>query len=128
MHETFWTLLRDRAHWEFEIFLMVVFDVMLAAIWRFAVRFKDKSPIAGMKTPQGICDDCGGMLHHLIERGLELCRGCGDVKVIAPVWNGKSSVADEWTISCPSVNPIVSTDVETAEKPAKSHDGDNTLN
>lgn len=24
--ETFWTLLRDRAHWEFELFLMVLFD------------------------------------------------------------------------------------------------------
>ncbi len=24
--ETFWTLLHDAAHWEFEIFLMVVFD------------------------------------------------------------------------------------------------------
>ena len=24
--ETFWTLLHDGAHWEFEIFLMVIFD------------------------------------------------------------------------------------------------------
>ena len=24
--ETFWTLLHDAAHWEFEVFLMVVFD------------------------------------------------------------------------------------------------------
>ncbi len=24
--ETFWTLLHDTAHWEFEIFLMVIFD------------------------------------------------------------------------------------------------------
>lgn len=24
--ETFWTLLHDSAHWEFEIFLMVIFD------------------------------------------------------------------------------------------------------
>ena len=26
MHETFWTLLHDTAHWEFEIFLMTIFD------------------------------------------------------------------------------------------------------
>lgn len=29
VHETFWTLLRDPAHWEFEIFLMVVFDFIV---------------------------------------------------------------------------------------------------
>ena len=34
--ETFWTLLRDAAHWEFEIFLMVVFDgVVGALLWPF---------------------------------------------------------------------------------------------
>lgn len=37
MHETFWTLLRDAAHWEFEIFLMVLFDGVIGAlIWPFA--------------------------------------------------------------------------------------------
>jgi hypothetical protein len=29
MHETFWTLLQDPAHWEFELFLMLVFDGMI---------------------------------------------------------------------------------------------------
>jgi len=32
--ETFWTLLRDRAHWEFELFLMALFDGLVgAALW-----------------------------------------------------------------------------------------------
>jgi hypothetical protein len=36
MHETFWTLLRDAAHWEFEIFLMLLFDGLVAGIlWPF---------------------------------------------------------------------------------------------
>jgi hypothetical protein len=30
--ETFWELLRDPAHWMFELFLMVVFDVIIGAI------------------------------------------------------------------------------------------------
>lgn len=32
MHETFWTLLRDPAHWEFEIFLIIIFDGLLGLI------------------------------------------------------------------------------------------------
>ena len=36
MHETFWTLLKDPAHWEFELFLMIVFDGAIGAlIWPF---------------------------------------------------------------------------------------------
>ena len=30
--ETFWTLLHDASHWEFEIFLMILFDGILAGI------------------------------------------------------------------------------------------------
>lgn len=34
--ETFWTLLKDPAHWEFEIFLILIFDVLIGAIiWPF---------------------------------------------------------------------------------------------
>lgn len=34
--ETFWTLLRDSAHWEFEIFLMILVDVVILGIfWPF---------------------------------------------------------------------------------------------
>jgi len=32
MHETFWSLLRDPAHWCFELFLMGVFDLLIGAI------------------------------------------------------------------------------------------------
>jgi hypothetical protein len=32
MHETFLTLLKDPAHWEFEIFLIVLFDGLLGLI------------------------------------------------------------------------------------------------
>ncbi len=36
MHETFWTLLRDPAHWEFEIFLMILFDGVIGTLlWPF---------------------------------------------------------------------------------------------
>ncbi len=34
--ETFFDLLKDPAHWEFEVFLMVVFDVVIGIfIWPF---------------------------------------------------------------------------------------------
>ena len=34
--ETFWTLLHDKAHWEFEGFLMLLFDLILGGIaWPF---------------------------------------------------------------------------------------------
>ena len=33
-HETFWTLLRDLPHWEFELFLIFIFDVLIGLlIW-----------------------------------------------------------------------------------------------
>lgn len=32
MHDTFWTLLRDSAHWEFEIFLMLLFDGLIVGL------------------------------------------------------------------------------------------------
>ena len=32
MHETFWTLLQDRAHWEFELFLMLLFDGVVGCV------------------------------------------------------------------------------------------------
>lgn len=31
-HETFWSLLRDPAHWEFEILLIFIFDLLLAGL------------------------------------------------------------------------------------------------
>jgi hypothetical protein len=37
--ETFWTLLHDKAHWEFEIFLMLLFDGIIGALlWPFIKR------------------------------------------------------------------------------------------
>lgn len=30
--ETFWTLLHDTAHWEFEIFLMILFDGLIGYV------------------------------------------------------------------------------------------------
>lgn len=33
-HETFWTLFRDPAHWQFEIFLIALFDGIIGVlIW-----------------------------------------------------------------------------------------------
>jgi hypothetical protein len=65
--ETFWGLLRSRGHWEFELFLMVIFDVFLAGIWQIFLRRKDKvrswamNPAAvkaghKLQTPKGICE------------------------------------------------------------------------
>ena len=37
--ETFWTLFTDLAHWEFEIFLMVLFDFVIGFVgWRYVLR------------------------------------------------------------------------------------------
>ncbi len=34
--DTFWSLLQDPAHWEFEIFLIILFDLILAGLlWPF---------------------------------------------------------------------------------------------
>ena len=34
--ETFWSLLHDAAHWEFEVFLMILFDGIVGALlWPF---------------------------------------------------------------------------------------------
>jgi hypothetical protein len=30
--ETFWTLLHDKAHWEFELFLIAIFDGIVGAV------------------------------------------------------------------------------------------------
>jgi hypothetical protein len=30
--ETFWSLLRDRAHWEFELFVNLVFDGLVCGV------------------------------------------------------------------------------------------------
>jgi len=39
-NETFWTLLTDKAHWEFEIFLILLFDVLIGfLIWPWAKKF-----------------------------------------------------------------------------------------
>jgi hypothetical protein len=36
-HETFWTLLRDPAHWAFELFVNLVFDgVLCGLLWPWA--------------------------------------------------------------------------------------------
>lgn len=38
--ETFWTLLSDPAHWQFEVFLIILFDVIIGAlIWPQVKKF-----------------------------------------------------------------------------------------
>jgi hypothetical protein len=35
-HETFWTLMRSAAHWQFELFLLIIFDGLIGLIiWPF---------------------------------------------------------------------------------------------
>ena len=45
-HETFWTLLHDLAHWEFELFLIFIFDILIGVIiWPFfKKRIYDNNP------------------------------------------------------------------------------------
>lgn len=39
-HETFLTLLTDKAHWEFEVFLIFLFDVLIGLlIWPWIRKF-----------------------------------------------------------------------------------------
>ncbi len=38
-HESFWTLFKSASHWEFELFLMLLFDVVIGAVlWPFIRR------------------------------------------------------------------------------------------
>lgn len=54
-HETFWTLLTDAAHWQFEIFLIVIFDGLIGVIiWPRIQQFfrhheKDDDRLADME-------------------------------------------------------------------------------
>ena len=58
MHETFITLLTDRAHWEFEIFLMVLFDGLIIGALVPFVRKHWQHHIARDKRDQNneVCD------------------------------------------------------------------------
>lgn len=106
MHETFWTLLRDSAHWKFEIFLTLLTEAATAAFaWLFVRKhwrhhlardqrdtiynwsMSPKAVAAGhvSKTPKGLCDDCGGVKAPL--DGVDLCTGCGDIKVQQSDWD-----------------------------------------
>jgi hypothetical protein len=88
VHETFWTLLRDHAHWEFEMFLMLLFDVFLAGAWQLYRRHRQNKISNShtyhytLETPKGICEDCGGLVKHLIESGVRICLGCGNLDVL----------------------------------------------
>ena len=63
--ETFWTLLRDRAHWEFELFLMVLFDgLIVGLLWPFA-RLHWRHHIDRDKREGGIVPDRGQFIQHV---------------------------------------------------------------
>jgi hypothetical protein len=75
MSETFWTLLRDPAHWEFEGFLMLVFDVLIAGIaWPFLRKHWQ---------------------HHLDRDRREMAPQ-------HPFWNDSASEMDSWTVALPA--------------------------
>lgn len=39
-HETFFTLLKDKAHWQFELFIIFIFDIVIGLIlWPIIVYF-----------------------------------------------------------------------------------------
>lgn len=76
-HETFFTLLKDAAHWEFELLLMFIFDIVIGLIffpflkkhWRHHIEsdalhgFDDVEPsnkhIWIMKHSLCVCKKCG---------------------------------------------------------------------
>jgi hypothetical protein len=99
--ETFWTLLRDQAHWEFEIFLMLLFDGIIAGVcWPFlrkhwghhiardhaaaAVYDWSMSPAAiaasHLKNPPDPCFSCAGSTV-LLDNSVVICKECGHVTV-----------------------------------------------
>ena len=77
--ETFWTLLHDSAHWEFELFLMFLFDVLIGMlIWPYIRKFfkhhrKDDKKIAQLEKEVDA-------LKKQIELILPKCGECGQVK------------------------------------------------
>ena len=98
MRETFWTLLRDRAHWEFEIFLMLLFDGVIAGVcWPFLRKHwshhiaRDRAadiaqnwsmaPSSGhLKNPPNDCFSCAGETL-LLDTSVVICKECGHVRV-----------------------------------------------
>ncbi len=55
--ETFWFLLHDKAHWEFEMFLMVVFDGLVGAmLWPFVKKHWDHHIARDKKEETGTGD------------------------------------------------------------------------
>ena len=68
MPETFWTLLHNAAHWEFEIFLMLLFDGIIAGVcapfvrkhWQHHVAHdqRDTAYSRSLKPDPADCPDC----------------------------------------------------------------------
>src|SRR3989344_750144 len=53
--ETFWTLLGDLAHWEFELFLIFLFDVLIGLlIWPYIKKWYNNGREYKMKTKEPI--------------------------------------------------------------------------
>lgn len=82
MSETFFDLLKSAAHWEFEIFLTLIFDGLLGAmLWPWASKHwkhhiaRDRAEIKPVETPEGICLACHGAL--IMFQGGDYCPGCG---------------------------------------------------
>ena len=96
MNETFWTLLRNAAHWEFEIFLTLVTEAATAGIgwlivrkhWRHhldrdvreSVQDWSTNPIAEAAGHIGECAQCEGE-RVLLDTSVVMCRSCGHVTV-----------------------------------------------
>jgi len=100
MHETFWSLLHDAAHWEFELFLMAVFDGVIgcllwpfvrkhwqhhkrhdiadslnditnAAVRKAMARKANEDRVYGHGLPDGYCDMCSTPGHPVIHEALK---------------------------------------------------------
>src|ERR1700692_4108248 len=94
MNETFWTLLRNQAHWEFEIFLMLLFDGVIAGVcWPFLRKHwshhiardnQDETRASTSVVDNGDtiaeCFSCVGPTV-LLDTSVVICKECGHVTV-----------------------------------------------
>jgi hypothetical protein len=97
MHETFWTLLGDPAHWMFELFLMLLFDGLIVGLcWPFVRKHwqhhvaRDRAETTdiygnrwqncGPFTVPPECVKCDGEAV-LLDTSVVMCKECGHVTV-----------------------------------------------
>lgn len=89
--ETIWSILSSPAHWIAEIIVTVIFDGVIAGLfypmirncwrtWKHPITDVSSTPFVTPDTYASLCDDCG-VPRKRLDTSVDLCTGCGDVKV-----------------------------------------------